>query len=133
MNRLTLNTLRGGVAVAALGLLGPLPGVVPSAQAWYGCPGGYELQTRNNGSQARCYRPRQRGARVQPDAGCPVGTTFNADNRGNTDYCLPVTGTIGPRAVPAACAPNQEVERRPGRDRCYQLISADEKPVTVNR
>ncbi|MEZ5660459.1 MAG: hypothetical protein R3E83_18575 [Burkholderiaceae bacterium] len=134
MKLISMNAIKGAVALAAMGVLAPLPGLVADAHAWYGCPNAsYELQLRNQNTQARCYRARQRGARVQPNAGCPVGTTYNRDYRGNDDFCLPVTGTVGPRAIRTACAPGQEVERRSGPDYCYQVISADEKPVSTNR
>lgn len=134
MKSIVFTLTQCGIVAALLGLLGPVPGVVAPAHAWYGCPdNSYNLELRNNNTQARCYRARSRGNRVQPDAGCPVGTTFNQDNRGNVDYCLPIGGTVVGRAIAAACKPNEEVVRQTGRDRCYAIIPADEKPVSTNR
>ena len=97
-----------------------------SAQQWFACANGYEIQT--NRGRYRCVRPGQR-QRVQPDAGCPVGTTFNQDYRGNTDYCLPVGGTVVGRASSAQCAPNVSVDRRRGRDRCFRTTRQTIRPV----
>lgn len=122
-----------GTAFAGLVLttgLMALPVETAHAQ-WFKCPSGqYQLETIPNQHKARCVKPAGQ-VRVQPDAGCPVGTTFARDHKGNIDYCLPVTGTVGPKPFPSKCAPGQSEERRSGIDRCYKKTPADIKPVST--
>ncbi len=111
----------------------PTTGIVGQAHAWYGCEAGYTLEIRggsNNPSGARCLRPAV-NVRKSPDAGCPVGTTFNRDHSGNTDYCLPVTGSLLKRFA-SKCGPGQSVDRRRGTDRCYKHNPPQQKAVTRN-
>ncbi len=99
---------------------------------WFQCPSSdYIIQTTANNTRARCFRPEERN-RVTPDAGCPVGTFLDTDYSGNTDYCIPATGTVLGRPFRAACANGQEVERRSGRDRCYLTIPSDVKPINIS-
>lgn len=114
----------GFISVISIGIY---PDLV-KAQQWFQCPNGWTLQTQSG--RARCLKEAQR-VRVQPDAGCPIGTVFSQDYRGNTDYCLPATGTVLGRPIVAACASGQEKEVRAGRDRCYQVTPASSRAVDV--
>lgn len=107
-------------------------GFVQTAHAqWWKCPSGqYTLETIPNQNKARCVKAGGR-TRVQPDAGCPVGTTHQRDARGNTDLCAYPTGTVGPRPIASQCGRGQQVERRRGTDRCYRNSPADYKPVST--
>ena len=116
--RTLINGALAGTGTAFAGLvlvtgLMALPVETAHAQ-WFRCASG-ELQTQGNPTnRARCW------ARVQPDAGCPVGTTFSQDHQGsNTDRCIPVTGTVAGGPFPSKCGPGQHEQRRSGRDRCY--------------
>ena len=128
-----MNILRVSIVLGFLPLLSVFSfssADVANAQ-WFRCPSGYSIQTNNSNTRARCLKPEQR-QRVTPDAGCPIGTVLDTDRSGNTDYCVPATGTvIGTRPFTAKCASNQEVERRRGRDRCYTTIPSDVKPVNI--
>lgn len=124
-----IKTLQSSLVIGSLALMSvTLYAQSVKAQQWFRCPNGWTFETQNN--RARCIQGEQR-TRVQPDAGCPVGTTFNQDHRGNTDYCLPVTGTLGGRPIAAACGPGEEKETRRGRDRCYNVRSATSRAVDV--
>lgn len=113
--------------VLATGLMA-LPVETAHAQ-WFRCQSAqYNLETTSN--RARCIKPASK-VRVQPDAGCPLGTTLAQDHSGNIDFCIPVTGTVGPKPFSAKCGPGQEVERRNGRDRCHNTTPADIKPVST--
>ena len=131
------NTLRQAtqtaLAVILLSALLPATGVVSQAHAWWGCNNGYQLQIRgntNNPTGAQCVRP---GAQVRkmPNAGCPIGTTYNRDHSGNNDYCLPVAGSLIKR-FRAKCGPGQSVTRRNGADRCYVTQPVSRTGVTRN-
>ncbi|MCP5424764.1 MAG: hypothetical protein H6970_06805 [Gammaproteobacteria bacterium] len=109
-------------------------GVISSAHAagpWWKCPSGqYKLETIPNQNKARCVKAGGQ-VRVQPDAGCPVGTVLATDHSGNTDYCLPATGTVLGKKFTAKCKTGEQVQRRHGRDRCYKNSPADYAPVST--
>ncbi len=115
LNRPINTGMSAGAIFVCLGLatsLVTLPAEIAEAQ-WFRCASG-TLQTQGNPpNRARCW------SRVQPDAGCPLGTVFQQDHAGNTDFCLPATGTIGGNPFASQCGPGQQVDRRSGRDRCY--------------
>lgn len=120
------------VAVLLYALI-PATGVVSQVYAWYGCDSGYQLEIRgggNNPTGARCLKP-QSNQRVSPDAGCPIGTTFNRDHVGKTDYCLPVAGSLLKRFA-SKCGGGQTVKRRTGKDRCYKPSPPQQKAVSRN-
>ena len=125
VRKLVATTSFGLLSVAALTMSTPV------MANWWKCPDGqYQLEVNQSQHKARCVKPGQRVRRT-PDAGCPVGTTHNVDHRRSTDYCLPVTGSVGGRPFLARCAPGQSVERRNGRDRCFVQQAAAYAPVRV--
>lgn len=119
--------------MAVLSLSGP-DGFVQAAHAqspWWKCPSGqYALETMPEQGKARCVKAATQ-TRVLPDPGCPVGTTLDPDHSGRVDYCVPITGTVGPKPYPAKCGPGQQEERITGRDRCQTTTPADYKPVSL--
>ena len=104
---------------------------VHAAGVYFKCNSGYKLEVRGGGNPtgARCFKKGKEN-RVQPNAGCPVGTTFNVDYVGKTDYCLPLTGSLTSK-FRAKCGPGQKKRVRGGGDRCYKVTKS--KITIVNK
>jgi hypothetical protein len=123
--KLTRATLLASVGLILVAELAP---EMAMAQQWFRCANGYTLERQ--GHRARCFRAGER-VRIQPDVGCPSGSTFQQDHSGNVDYCAPVGGALVGKPFSAKCASNQIVEKVSGRDRCLQRSEPSIRPVDV--
>jgi hypothetical protein len=116
--------------------------VSSSAQAWWKCPGGYSMQSRNGGSEVRCFKPASTQSaslntncpQVQTPLG-PVGAGFSQDYYpGGADACVTKdpTGTAK-TAVPHQFCPSGYTQiKKSGRDECQKTTPAAETMPNVN-
>ena len=108
---------------------------VETAQAWWKCSSGYQMQLKNNNTTARCYK----AAIVKSTLTCPqvklpgtnvkVGTTKKKNYKGNADKCVVLQSGFN---VPVACSPGYSLQTKSGWDKCRKAAKEKAPSVDIN-
>ena len=109
---------------------------VSSAQAWWACNSGWELQVANN-NKVRCYLPGS--SKTKNTLSCPqvkvpgtnvkVGTTKKKNYKGNADKCVVLQSGFN---VPVGCQGGYQLQINSSWDKCVKSTPAQQKAPDRN-
>jgi len=127
--------ISGFITVASVAVLTLSFTAIPveTAQAWWKCSSGYEMQLKNNNTTARCYKSATEiSTRACPKVKLPgtnvqVGTQKKKNYTGNKDKCVVLQSGFN---VPVGCSPGYGLRIKSGWDKCRK--AANEKAPSVN-
>jgi len=108
---------------------------VQSAQAWWACSSGWELQAQNN--KVRCYiaaKTSTKGTLSCPKVKVPgtnvkVGTKKKKNYKGKADKCVVLQSGFH---IPVGCSAGYSLKIKNGWDKCEKYTPAQQKAPNKN-
>ncbi len=106
---------------------------VQTAQAWWKCSSGYQMQLKNNNTNVRCYKAATEKSTLAcpkvkvPGTNVKVGTKKKKNYKGNKDKCVVLQSGY---YIPVGCSSGYSLKIRSGWDKCRK--PAKEKAPSVN-
>jgi hypothetical protein len=127
--------ISGFITVASVAILTLSFTAIPvqTAQAWWKCSNGYQMELKGNNTTARCYKAAvEKSTRACPLVKLPgtnvkVGTQKKKNYKGNTDKCVVLQSGFN---VPVTCRHGYSLRTKTGWDKCKK--AATERPPSVN-
>ena len=129
--------ISGFITVASVAIFTLLFTAIPveTAQAWWKCSSGYQMQLKNNNTTARCYKAATEvSTRACPQVKVPgtnvqVGTTKKKNYKGNADKCVVLQSGFN---VPVVCSHGYSLRIKSGWDKCRKAATEKAPSVNVN-
>ena len=129
--------ISGFITVASVAILTLSFTAIPvqTAQAWWKCSKGYQMQLKSNNRTVRCYKAAiEKSTRACPQVKLPgsnvkVGTQKKKNYKGNADKCVVLQSGFN---VPVRCMPGYSLRTKSGWDKCRKAASEKTPSVNVN-